>query len=110
MSGLEIDCRTVKQRLDDREDFLLLDCRQPDEYATARIEGSVLIPMGEIAGRVQELEAWRSKPIVVHCHHGGRSQRVTHYLRQHGFMQAQNMSGGIDDWSLKVDPQVPRYE
>lgn len=109
MSGLEIDCRTVKQRLDGGEKFLLLDCRQPEEYATARIDGAVLLPMGEIAERVQELEAWRTKPIVVHCHHGGRSLRVTLWLRSQGFTDVLNLRGGIDEWSQQIDPAVPRY-
>lgn len=109
MSSIEIDCRAVKQRLDSHEDFLLLDCRQPDEHATARIEGSVLIPMGEMAGRVQELEPWRNKPIVVHCHHGGRSLRVTMWLRSQGFADVLNLTGGIDEWSQQIDPTVPRY-
>lgn len=109
MSALEIDCRTVKQRLDDKADFLLLDCRESAEYATARIEGSVLIPMSEITDRVQELEAWRSKPIVVHCHHGGRSLRVTLWLRSQGFTDVLNLTGGIDEWSQQIDSTVPRY-
>lgn len=109
MSALEIDCRTVKQRLDDKADFLLLDCRESTEYATARIEGSVLIPMSEITDRVQELEALRSKPIVVHCHHGGRSLRVTLWLRSQGFTDVLNLTGGIDEWSQQIDSTVPRY-
>ena len=109
MSSLEIDCRTVKQRLDEKADFLLLDCREAEEFATARIEGSVLIPMSGITERVQELEAWRNKPIVVHCHHGGRSLRVTMWLRSQGFTDVLNLTGGIDEWSQQIDPTVPRY-
>jgi rhodanese-related sulfurtransferase len=109
MSALEIDCRTVKQRLEDNADFLLLDCRETEEYAAARIEGSVLIPMSGITERVQELEAWRSKPIVVHCHHGGRILRVTLWLRSQGFTDVLNLTGGIDEWSQQIDPTVPRY-
>jgi rhodanese-related sulfurtransferase len=88
---------------------LLLDCRTADEYAIAKIEGAVLIPMQEISERVSELEPWRDKPIIVHCHHGVRSLRVTHFLREKGFSQAQSMKGGIDAWSVEVDPSVPRY-
>ena len=110
MLPLEIDVVSVKQMLDAGEKFVLLDCREADEVATAKIPGSLHIPMREIPARLAELEAHRQGRVVVHCHHGGRSQRVTHYLRQQGFPQVQNMSGGIDDWSLKVDPAVPRYE
>lgn len=88
---------------------LLLDCRTAEEHAIARIEGSVLIPMQEIAERLAELEPWRDKPIIVHCHHGVRSLRVTHFLRDKGFSQSQSMKGGIDAWSVEVDPSVPRY-
>jgi rhodanese-related sulfurtransferase len=88
---------------------LLLDCRTAEEHAIAKIEGSVLIPMQEIGERLAELEPWREKPIIVHCHHGVRSLRVTHFLRERGFSQAQSMKGGIDAWSVEVDPSVPRY-
>ena len=107
---IEIDVQTVKQMLDRGEMFVLLDCREPDEVATARIAGSKHIPMREIPARLAELESQKSGRIVVHCHHGGRSLRVTHFLRQQGFEQCQNMAGGIDAWSLEIDSAVPRYE
>jgi len=110
MLPLEIDVLSVKKMLKGGEKFMLLDVREPAEVATAKIAGSVPIPMRDIPARLAELDPQKNERIVVHCHHGGRSQRVTHYLRQQGFTQAQNMSGGIDDWSLKVDSAVPRYE
>ncbi|MBL6712120.1 rhodanese [bacterium] len=90
-------------------DLLLLDCRRPDEHAIAQIEGSLLIPMQEIAERLAEIEDWRQKPLVVHCHHGMRSLRVVEFLREKGFSTAQSLTGGIDAWSLEVDADVPRY-
>jgi rhodanese-related sulfurtransferase len=110
MLPLEIDVLSVKKMRDAGEKFILLDVREAKEVATAKIDSSRHIPMREIPARLAELAPHKAERIVVHCHHGGRSQRVTHYLRQQGFTQVQNMSGGIDDWSLKVDPQVPRYE
>ena len=107
---LETDVASVKQMLDRGEKFILLDCREPDEHAAARIAGSRLIPMREIPARLAELAAHKDERIVVHCHHGGRSMRVTNFLRQQGFSQAQNMAGGIDAWSQQIDPSVPRYE
>jgi len=92
-----------------RDARLLLDCRTAEEYATAKIAGSLLLPMQEITERVAELEAWRGKPIIVHCHHGMRSLRVAKWLREQGFTLAQSMQGGIDAWSTDVDPAVPRY-
>src|SRR5262245_39472744 len=110
MLPIEIDVRSVKQMLDTGEKFVFLDCRENNEVATAKIADTIHIPMREIPARLAELEPSKAARIVVHCHHGGRSQRVTHFLRQQGFDQAQNMSGGIDAWSLEVDPAVPRYE
>jgi rhodanese-related sulfurtransferase len=110
MLPLEIDVLSVNKMLEGGEKFMLLDVREPAEVATAKIAGSVHIPMRDIPARLAELDPQKNQRIVVHCHYGGRSQRVTHYLRQQGFTQAQNMSGGIDDWSLKVDSAVPRYE
>lgn len=106
---LEMDCRAVKARLDAGESFLFLDCREPDEFAIAKIAGTVLIPMSQLPDRMNELETWRNQSIVVHCHHGGRSLRVTNWLRQQGFAAVTNMSGGIDEWSQQIDPSVPRY-
>ncbi len=106
---LEVSCADVKQSQDAGQDFLLLDCREPDEYATAKIAGAELIPMSALQQRVTELEPHRDRRIVVHCHHGGRSLRVANWLRQQGYAQAQSMAGGIDRWSLEIDPTVPRY-
>jgi adenylyltransferase/sulfurtransferase len=106
---LEVDCQTVKSRLDRGDDFLLLDCREPGEHATAHIPQARLLPMQELPGRLDELAPYRDKEIVVHCHHGGRSLRVTHWLREQGFSRVQSLAGGIDQWSLAIDPSVPRY-
>lgn len=97
----------VKLRADGS--LLLLDCREPDEHAIARIEGAMLIPMQDIPSRLEELEPWREKPLVVHCHHGVRSLRVVEFLRGKGFHTAQSLSGGIDAWSREVDANVPQY-
>ncbi|HKE12287.1 MAG TPA: molybdopterin-synthase adenylyltransferase MoeB [Myxococcota bacterium] len=91
------------------QEFLLLDVREPKEAAIARIEGALLIPLGELERRLGELTAWRERRIVVHCHHGGRSARACALLQEKGFPQVSNLRGGIDEWSLTVDPTVPRY-
>jgi adenylyltransferase/sulfurtransferase len=65
--------------------------------------------MSELAARLDELESLRDSDLVIHCHHGGRSLRVTHWLREQGFAKAQSMAGGIDRWSRVIDPSVPRY-
>lgn len=106
---LEIDCRAVKEKLDTAEDFLLLDCRRPEEVQAVHIEGSHWIPMEQIQQRVDELSPHRDRNVVVHCHLGGRSLQVAQWLRQQGFSQAQSMAGGIDVWAVEIDPTLPRY-
>ena len=105
----EISVEELKQRLDRREDFVLLDVREPFEHQMAHIEGAKLIPLGQIEQRLGELDSFRDKEIVAHCHHGGRSRRALEFLHSKGFKKLKNITGGIDEWSLKVDPSVPRY-
>jgi rhodanese-related sulfurtransferase len=86
----------------------LIDVRQPWEFTTAHIEGSILMPMGDVPSRAnQELDP--DEHIVVLCHAGVRSMNVTVWLRDQGFEKAQSVRGGIDAWSREVDPFVPRY-
>ena len=106
---LEIDVQTLKALQDQGSPLFLLDCREVDEWNVARIAGAVLIPMGEIPGRLAELRSHQQEHVVVHCHHGGRSLQVTRWLRQQGFTNVQNLRGGIDAWSQWVDTSVPRY-
>jgi rhodanese-related sulfurtransferase len=86
----------------------LIDVREPWEFQTAHIEGSVLIPMGDVPARAhQELDP--DERLVVLCHHGQRSLNVTAWLRNQGFEQVQSLRGGIDAWSAEVDSSVGRY-
>ena len=86
----------------------LIDVREPWEFATAWIEGSVAIPMGDVPSRAHaELDP--DERLVVLCHHGMRSMNVTAWLRNQGYEQAQSLRGGIDAWSAEVDPAVARY-
>ncbi len=86
----------------------LIDVREPWEFATARIEGSVAMPMGDVPSRAhQELDP--DERLVVVCHMGMRSMNVTVWLRNQGFEQVQSLRGGIDAWSVTVDPTVARY-
>lgn len=106
---MEIGVQNVKELFDADAKFLLLDCREPDEFEFAKITGSTLIPLSEIANRVDELEPYRDWHVIAYCHHGMRSLRVTRWLRQQGFKNVQNMAGGIEQWAVEVDPSVPRY-
>lgn len=105
----EVDVATVAAWLREGRDFLLLDVREREEFALAKIEGAELIPLSELGHRLEELTPHQDRHIVVHCHHGGRSMRVTEALRSRGFARVQNMAGGIDDWSQQIDATVPRY-
>lgn len=87
----------------------LLDVREPEELTIAALPGAYHIPLGELAERIEELEAKRHLDWVVVCHHGVRSAMATGFLSANGFSRACNLSGGIDRWSLEVDPSVPRY-
>lgn len=106
---LEVDVSTVRDMLISSENVVLLDCREPAEADIAAIRGAVLIPMGQIPAAADRLNAMNGKRIIVHCHHGGRSLRVAHWLRANGHGDAQSMAGGIDAWSLEIDQTVPRY-
>lgn len=106
---IEIDVRSVAQWQTENKDFILLDCREQDEYEVCRIEGAMLMPMSQWQAQLDELNRLRGKHIVVHCHHGVRSLRVANWLRQNGFPSAQSMAGGIQAWSEEVDPEVPQY-
>ena len=86
----------------------LVDVREPWEFAKTSIEGSLLMPMGEMPARANaELDP--DERLLVLCHHGVRSMNVTVWMRNQGFDQAQSVRGGIDAWSREVDPQLPRY-
>ena len=108
-NALEIDCRSVSAKRDAGDAFLLLDCREDDEYRHVHIDGATLVPMSQLMERVGELNEHRDDEIIVYCHHGGRSLRVAMWLRQQGFTNAKSMAGGIDRWAIDVDPSLPRY-
>jgi rhodanese-related sulfurtransferase len=100
--------RQVKEKLDNGDIFRLIDLREQDEYDVARIEGAELLPLSRAQEWIPTLSA--DQEIVFFCHMGGRSQQVASYLAgQHGFTNVANMLGGINDWSLRIDPTIPRY-
>lgn len=107
---MEVNPEEVKRRLDAGETLSLVDVREPFEHAVARIDGAELIPMQTIPEHVDALrEKAASAPLIVLCHHGVRSLNVVHWLRRQGIENCWSMAGGIDLWSLAVDPSVPRY-
>jgi rhodanese-related sulfurtransferase len=102
----QIQPSDLRKMLDAGQPVVLLDVRQPEEHAHCALPGSVLIPLGELVGRVEEVPA--GTPVVVYCHHGVRSLSGAAILLRAG-LEAMSLAGGIDRWSLTVDPAVPRY-
>lgn len=105
----EVSPRQVRAMLDAGEGVTLLDCRMPGEHAVAKIAGATLVPMPDLPGRLGELDELTDRKVVVFCHAGVRSMRVTAFLREQGFEDVSSMAGGIDLWSVTVDGDVPRY-
>ncbi len=102
----EISVEELKRRLDAKEDFVLVDVREPHEYQICNLNGK-LIPLNDLPGRVSELDP--AKETVVHCRSGQRSARAVNFLRQAGFGRVSNLSGGILAWADRIDPKVPKY-
>ena len=104
----EISATELKRKLDAGEDIQLIDVRQPEEWAFAKIEGAKLIPLGEIMNRRDEID--ESRETVIHCKAGMRSARAVQALQQAGYKgNIKNLKGGITAWSNDVDPKVPKY-
>jgi rhodanese-related sulfurtransferase len=105
---LEISPAEVRDLLDRGAPLRLIDVREPFEHERARLDAAELIPMRTVP---QHLEALRgeSRPVVVMCHHGMRSLQVVNWLREQGVADCRSMAGGIDRWSVEIDPALPRY-
>ncbi|CAN5400250.1 hypothetical protein BH10ACI1_BH10ACI1_21670 [soil metagenome] len=104
----EITATELKNRMDAGDDIQLIDVRQPDENAFAKIEGAKLIPLGEIAQRISEID--ENRETVIHCKMGGRSAKAIEILQRAGFTgELKNLKGGITAWSDEVDSKVPKY-
>ena len=88
----------------------LLDCREPEEIDICRIEGSVVVRMGDIPGSVERLRSLAAeRGMVVYCHHGMRSLHATSFLRERGIEHVFSMAGGIELWARQIDPDMSRY-
>lgn len=106
----EITPQEVRRRVENGEKLALIDVREPGEFQLARIAGAELIPMRAVPAELSRLDAQADEaPLIVFCHHGVRSLNVVNWLREHGVEACQSMAGGIDRWSLEIDPTVPRY-
>jgi adenylyltransferase/sulfurtransferase len=104
----QISVEELKKKLDAKEDFFLLDVREPHEYKIANL-GAPLIPVGELEKRVGELSAEKDREIVIHCRSGARSQKAALILKKAGFAHVENLAGGILAWADKIDKSMPKY-
>ncbi len=108
--GLEISVPEAASKLSSGDEgFVLIDIREPDELAVASIGGAVHIPMGDIPSKINQLEADEDTTIAVICHSGRRSLKAAMFMQQQGLAGARSVAGGIDWWSLRIDPSIPRY-
>lgn len=104
----EITAAELNKQMEEGEDIQLIDVRQPDEHAFAKIKGAKLIPLGEIISRMDEID--ENRETVIHCKMGGRSAKAIEALQRAGFKgNLRNLRGGITAWSNEVDPKVPKY-
>jgi adenylyltransferase/sulfurtransferase len=106
-NATEITSVELKQRIDRGDRLKIVDVREPNEYQINRIPGSVLIPLGDVPKRVNEIDP--NDEIVVHCKTGGRSAKAADFLRSVGYKRVLNLKGGVLDWIDKVDPTQPKY-
>jgi rhodanese-related sulfurtransferase len=107
---LEISIAVAGQKLADDSKTILVDVREPEEYALAHIDGSLLIPMQSVPAELQKLEGLADEgDLLILCHHGVRSLQVAAWLQARGIENVASITGGIDRWSTEVDPSIPRY-
>lgn len=105
----QISVQQLAAKLATGEPVYLLDVRQPEEHAIAALPHSTLIPLGELPGRVGEVDPPAGAMVVVYCHHGIRSLTGAHMLQRVGIEAVASLAGGIDAWSRLINPAVPRY-
>ena len=98
----------VKEKLDRGDSFRLIDVREPHEHALAQIEGAELLPLSQAQEWIASVP--QDQEVVFFCHHGARSAQVADFLTtQRGYHNVANMLGGINEWSIRIDPEIPRY-
>ena len=105
----QINVRDLAVKLAAREPVYFVDVRQPWEHEIAALPNSVVLPLDELMNRLGELQPADGALVVVYCHHGIRSQLAAEFLSRQGFKRIRNLVGGIDAWSMEVDPSTPRY-
>ncbi len=107
-NALEISVVSTRDGVADGS-VVLVDIREPEELAVAAVSGAIAIPMGELAQRIHEIDLGEDQTLALLCHSGRRSLAAANALQRMGFDQARSVAGGIEWWSVRVDPSVPRY-
>ena len=98
----------LQQRLEEPvNNFILIDVREPWELEVCSFPSAIEIPMGQVPGRVEEIDP--DQDVIIVCHHGIRSQQVAYYLQNAGFEKLFNLRGGIDAWAREIDPSMATY-
>ena len=109
MDVSEISVAEARLRLAGPRPPRLIDVREAEEYEIARIAGAELLPLSQWPALAAEKLTDPAQPLLIQCHHGGRSARATEFLLRNGFTDVTNLAGGIDAWSVEIDPSIPRY-
>jgi rhodanese-related sulfurtransferase len=109
MTTIDISAEELKQKLEAGDKIYLLDVRNEWEHNLSRIQEGPLVPLQELPQRLADVQPGPGDLLVTYCHHGQRSRQAASFLRQVGFPEARSLAGGIDRWSLAIDPKIPRY-
>jgi len=104
---LNLSPQQVKEKVDQGEKIIFLDVRETWEYEINRLDGAVHIPLGDLSTRYKELS--QDSQIIAYCHMGVRSLKATRFLKSCQFKKVMNLAGGIDAWSVHINPAIPRY-
>lgn len=86
---------------------VVVDVREPWEFAHCRIDGAISVPLSQLPARIAELPP--EHDVILVCHHGSRSQQAAVFLARNGFSRVYNLRGGVEAWAIEVDPAMPRY-
>lgn len=103
----EMTCQELNKKLSSKEDFVLIDVREQDEYNICHLDQAKLIPLDELPGQLKGLD--KKAEYVIHCKMGGRSAQACAYMQEHGFKNVKNLVGGIRQWAMEIDPSMELY-
>ena len=104
---VEVSCLDLKKKMDDNDDFVLLDVREPEEFEVCMIPGSILIPLSEIEDHLEELD--KEANYILHCKMGGRSTKAAYIMKENGFEHVSSLSGGIYQWAQDIEKDMQLY-